>query len=142
MKTQENKDLLRSIINEVNKKNYNALWDNVAPECVIIDHTGRLINKMEFKQYMDEFLLAYPDFNLVIEDLIAEGDKVVVRYTESGTWTGNYMGNVPTGKKMSYPAIEIWRFADGKITGVWMARDILTAATQSGLIPQPEQSIT
>jgi predicted ester cyclase len=81
---------------------------------------------------------AFPDFHLVIEDLIAEGDKVVVRLTESGTMTGSLMGVAPTGKKYTQPAIEIHRLANGKIINLWTVRDILTVGTQTGMFPAME----
>ncbi|UCE16501.1 MAG: ester cyclase, partial [Candidatus Bathyarchaeota archaeon] len=58
-----------------------------------------------------------PDFHLTIEEIIAEGDKVWVHYTETMTHTGEYRGIAPTGKKITYPSIWIFRIVDGKMVG-------------------------
>lgn len=65
--------------------------------------------------------------------------SVVVRYTERGTMKENFMGVEETGKKFMIPAIEIWRFSGGKLTELWMARDLLTQSIQTGLIPPWEE---
>ena len=136
MKIQENKAILRRMIEEVNKGNSNQIWNLLTPDCEIIDNTGKRYNVRDYKQFMDEFLSAHPDYNLFIKDLIAEGNKVVAHYNESGTMKGSFMGMKPTGKKFMIPAIEIYQFANGKITNVWMARDTLAISMQVGAIPE------
>jgi len=136
MSTEKNKALFRSLIEEVNKGNFDPIWDTMTPDCVIVDETGKLFTKEGYRPRLDEVLGAFPDYHLVIEDLIADEDKVVVRYTESATMKGSFMGMEATGKRFTCPAIEIWRFANGKITGLWMARDLLTQSMQTGMIPE------
>jgi steroid delta-isomerase-like uncharacterized protein len=138
MSAQENKATVRHIVKEMNKGNGAPFWEILAPNCVIHDQSGRPLTVQEFGQGMEELVRAYPDFQVVIEDLIAKEDKVVIRYTESGTWTESYMGMEATGKGFTNPAIEIWRFADGKVVEMWMARDLLTVLTQTGVIPPME----
>jgi len=91
--------------------------------------------KQEYKEWLEGIMSVFPDYNLVIEDLLVEADKVVVRYTESGTMKGSFMGVEATGKKFTIPAIEIWRFDNGKLRELWMARDLLTQSIQTGMIP-------
>ena len=138
MSAKENKVILRNIVEEMNKGNGAPFWEILAPDCVIHDQSGRLLTVQEFGQGMEEFVRAYPDFQVVIEDLIAEEDKVVVRYTESGTWTEDHMGMEANGKKFVNPSIEIWRFAGGKVAEMWMVRDMFTVLTQTGVIPPME----
>jgi steroid delta-isomerase-like uncharacterized protein len=97
-----------------------------------------LFNKDGYRQLIGEIASVYPDYNLVIEDLIADGDKVTVRFSESGTMKGDFMGVLATGKSFMTPAIEIWRFENGRIKEMWMARDLLTTMTQTGVIPPME----
>jgi steroid delta-isomerase-like uncharacterized protein len=59
---------------------------------------------------------AYPDLQITVEDLIAEGDKVVGRHSVTGTHHGDYMGLPPTGKSVTYNGVFICRFAGGRIT--------------------------
>jgi predicted ester cyclase len=80
---------------------------------------------------------------LIIEDVIAEGDKVVVRYTLRGTHEGmTRMGVAPTGKEVAASIIEILTLADGKIVDKWTNVDFLGLMQQLGAIPTPEQRAT
>ena len=136
MSAEKNKTLFRRLIEEANKGNFDAIWDTIAPDCVIVDETGKVFTKDGYRQRLNEVLAAFPDYHLVIEDLITDEDKVVARYTESATMKGSIMGMEATGKQFTCPAIEIWRFSDGKVTGLWMARDLLTQSMQIGIIPE------
>jgi steroid delta-isomerase-like uncharacterized protein len=79
-------------------------------------------------------LEAFPDLHLTLEDMIAEGDKVVVRNTVSGTHRGEYMGRPPTGKPVTYNEIFIFRFVDGRIAETWGVVDVLSQMKQLGVI--------
>jgi catechol 2,3-dioxygenase len=76
-----------------------------------------------------------PDLRLELEDMIADGDKVVSRYTATATDTKGYMGMPPTGKVIRTAAIQIFRFADGKIVESWAVRDDLGTLRQLGQLP-------
>ncbi len=67
--------------------------------------------------------------------MIAEGDRVVVRYTLRGTHTGNYMGIAPAGKQVTQTGITINRFANGKAVELWGNVDDLGLLQQLGAIP-------
>ena len=75
-----------------------------------------------------------PDLHLVIEDMIAEGDKVVLRFTWSFTHTVPFFGTAPTGKYISWTGISINRVADGKIAEEWSNVDNLSLQRQLGKI--------
>lgn len=87
------------------------------------------------KQVWVTLLRAFPDLHVAIEDVIAEGDKVVHRNTVTGTHQGEYRGVAPTGKPISYNEIFIFRFTDGRITEIWGVVDVLTQLNQLGVIP-------
>ena len=76
-----------------------------------------------------------PDFHIQVETMIAEGDFVVSRYTATATDTVGYMGLPATGKKIRTQAIQIFRFANGKIVESWAARDDLGTLKQLGHLP-------
>jgi steroid delta-isomerase-like uncharacterized protein len=78
---------------------------------------------------------AYPDLHVAIEDLIAEGDKVVSRNVVTGTHRGEYMGMPRTGKSVTYNEIFIFRFANGRIAETWGVVDVLAQLRQLGAIP-------
>ena len=73
-----------------------------------------------------------PDLRIEVEAIVAEGDMVVSRYTATGTDTVGYMGMPATGKPIRTPAIQMFRFRDGKITESWAARDDLGTLRQLG----------
>jgi steroid delta-isomerase-like uncharacterized protein len=81
-----------------------------------------------------------PDLHITIEDMIAEGDKVVTRYTSTGTDTGGFMGRPPTGKQGKVTAIQIFRIVDGKSVESWANRDDLGWMQQLGVVPTPGQA--
>jgi steroid delta-isomerase-like uncharacterized protein len=78
-----------------------------------------------------------PDLRITVEALIAEGDFVVSRYTATATDTVGYLGMPPTGKTVRTPAIQIFRFSNGKIVESWAARDDLGVLRQLGQLPAP-----
>jgi steroid delta-isomerase-like uncharacterized protein len=87
------------------------------------------------KQVWTVLLRAFPDLHVAIEDLIAEGDKVVARNTVTGTHQGEYHGVPPTGKSVTYHEIFILRFAGGQIAEIWGVVDVYSQLRQLGLIP-------
>jgi steroid delta-isomerase-like uncharacterized protein len=87
------------------------------------------------KQVWAVLLRAFPDLHVAVEDVIAEGDKVVARNTVTGTHQGEYMGLPPTGKSVTYNEIFILRFADGRIAEIWGVVDVLSQMKQLGMIP-------
>lgn len=77
-------------------------------------------------------IAAFPDVRIDVEDIFAAGDKVAVRVQISGTHRGEFLGNQPTGKAVSYKSHEVYRFADGKIAEEWICSDMMTLLTQVG----------
>jgi len=84
-----------------------------------------------FKEALADFKNALPDAKVTIEDMIAEGDKVVVRITETGTHTGApFAGVPPRGKRISWTGISIYRIANGKLVEEWFNEDSLSIMQQ------------
>lgn len=88
-----------------------------------------------FAQAISMMHAAFPDFHVTIEDMVAEGDKVVVRQTWTGTHKGEFMGMPATGNSFSIPVIDILRVADGKVTEHWGLSDMGSMMQQLGLAP-------
>ena len=89
----------------------------------------------ETLQFYDVWFTAFPDLSWVIEDVLAEGDKVIVRYTNTATHKGDSLGMPATGKKIKWSGIDIFRVADGKITDEWSYFDQWGQMQQLGVIP-------
>jgi predicted ester cyclase len=86
------------------------------------------------KQVWAMLLRIYPDIHLTVEDLIAEGDKVVGRTTVTGTHSAEFMGVAPTGKTVTYNEIFIFRFANGRVVETWGVVDVYSQMKQIGVI--------
>ncbi|MCO1659324.1 ester cyclase [Pseudonocardia humida] len=80
---------------------------------------------------------AYPDLHVAVEDMIAEGDRIVCRNTVTGTHRGEYMGLAPTGRSVTYDEIFVFRFAGGRIVETWGVVDVLAQLRQLGAVPGP-----
>ena len=78
---------------------------------------------------------AFPDLHITVEDVIAEGDRVVGRNSVTGTHQGEYMGLAPTGKPVAYNEIFIVRFVNGRIAETWGVVDVASQMKQLGVIP-------
>ena len=87
-----------------------------------------------------EIVHAIPDFNVTIEDLIAEGDRVVARTKERGTQENEFEGMPATGRSFEVDEVNIFRFENGKIAEVWQISDQLGFLSQLGLLPEPTAS--
>jgi steroid delta-isomerase-like uncharacterized protein len=91
----------------------------------------------EGKQFASTFLEAFPDAQVTVEDMIAEGDKVVSRYTIRGTHQGETEEfGPPTGEQIELEGITIHRIEDGKIVEEWERYDNLSILQQLGLAPE------
>ncbi len=93
------------------------------------------MNLAAHKQFAGAFYSAFPDLNHTIDDTIADGDKVVVRFTLRGTHTGNFMGIPATKKSMTVGAIAIYHVVNGKVAELRAQFDQMGMMQQLGVIP-------
>jgi steroid delta-isomerase-like uncharacterized protein len=141
MSTDENKEATRRIFEEVLNKGNLALVDElVSSDNVLYAPTGPVHGSEGYKQFVNMYLSAFPDLQFTIEDLIAEGDKVVTRYTARGTHRGDLQGIPPTGKQVTVTGIVIGRYANNKTVEVWLEFDALGMLQQLGVVPAPGQA--
>ena len=90
------------------------------------------------RRWITPFRASFPDVHMEIVDLIAEGDKVVGRFTLMGTHKGPFAGRPGTGHLASWSSIRIYRLADGKVVETWAMQDRLGLLQQIGAIAAPE----
>lgn len=90
-----------------------------------------------FMQYGMMMFTAFPDGRHVLEEVIAEGDKVVTRGIFSGTHQGGLMGIPPTGKQVKFSVVHVDRVVDGKIVEHWGQGDTFAMMQQLGVVPSP-----
>ena len=140
MSTEENKALYRRYVEAWNKHNVAAMEELYAPDFVV--HGPAAFGDMDLaamKLLTAAWYAAFPDQHYTVEDLIAEGDKVVCRFTCRGTHQGEFMGIPPTGNVVTYTGIHISRVAGGKCVEDWRSADVLGFLQQLGAIPQITQ---
>ena len=144
MSEEENKALMRRYYEQIDKatkdkRGPSFLDDFVAPNFVNHNPSPGFTPDLEgLKQAYDHFLAASPDGYHVVEDMIAEGDKVVTRLSAHGTQTGELFGIPPTDERFSMTAIAIHRIANGKIVEHWSELDNLGVMQQLGVVSPPE----
>ena len=115
---------------------------NVADEVMAADYIEHAIvppglppSLAGFKLFVPAFRAAFPDFQFTVDDVIAEGDKVVVRLTARGTQKGEFAGLPASGKQATWLEIHIVDMADGKVVEHWVVQDQLGMMQQLGFIP-------
>lgn len=135
MSAETNKAVVRRLFEEVMKGNLSVADELIAEDYAQHSVLGIPDGREGFKQFFVAFAAAAPDAHFVIDDVIAEGDKVVIRLTVTGTQTGALQGIPPTGKTFSMKGIDIFRLVDGRIVEHWDAVDQLGMLQQLGVIP-------
>jgi steroid delta-isomerase-like uncharacterized protein len=144
MSTEENKATARRLYEEWYKGQEAAMAvmeELCAPDYVY--HAAGGFGDMDLaacKQMTLVFYTAFPDMHFTVEDLIAEGHKVVCRWTVRATHQGEFMGVPATGKVVTWTGISITRFAGGKDVEDWESFDMLGLLQQLGAIPQMAQA--
>jgi steroid delta-isomerase-like uncharacterized protein len=139
--SEANKALVRRWLAEMDKRNLDIVDELVAVD--YIDHNPPIPDlapgREGVKQANTLLLAAFPDAVHTIEDQIAEGDKVVTRMTVQGTFTGEYLGIPPNGKRITVVGMMIHRIAGGQLVEHWATADNLRLFQQLGVIPSLEQ---
>lgn len=140
MLVEENKAIVRRWIEEA----WNKGDVNIAEEIYASNYTARDINNPErilkgpagIKLSVMEMRSSFPDIHFTIDHLVAESDKVVGAFTIHGTHKGSLLTIPATGKKVTFTAIDIWRFEKGKIAERCCANvDRLSLLQQLGVVP-------
>lgn len=138
-RTEENKDLARRDIEEVwNEGNLDLVDEYVAEEFVLHDPAmpDDLRGPAGYKEVVTMYRTAFPDAHITIEELVAEGDTVVVRWTGRGTHEGELMGIEPTTNEVEVPGMTVVHVEDGTMTEGWQCYDVLGMLGQLGAVPE------
>ena len=137
--SEQNKALARRAIEEVfNHGKLEVIGELVARNAVFHDPSvpgGKYEGPEGFKQFTTIYRNAFPDIKLTINDQVAEGDKVVTRWTGTGTHKGELMGIAPTGKYSTVTGMLCQRYENGKLVESWTNFDTLGMLQQLGVVP-------
>src|SRR5918993_2966535 len=131
---EENKAIFRRYAEEVGNQLNMEIVDEIFERYIAHQPDGSTLQRgpQDVKRFHREFHSAFSNFHINIEDQIAEGDKVVSRYTMRGTHQGEFRGLTPTGKEVELNAVTIFRFSDeGKVIETWDSYDQLSLMRQS-----------
>jgi|SRR6266566_2195160 steroid delta-isomerase-like uncharacterized protein len=143
MSTENNKELLRRFTECWNQGNLALIEEFLAPDFIHHDPDRPDVRSREdYKRWFAESHHLFPGLHLTIEDLIAEVDKVVARWTFRGTNTGDFETPTPspaTGKQIITTGINIFLIKDGRIAEEWFQEDTMGMMQQLGFLPVPEQ---
>jgi steroid delta-isomerase-like uncharacterized protein len=141
-KLEENKELVRRSNEELWEEGNLGFLDEYVADDYVEHNTAspRPIRGPEgYEENVRMVRSAFPDLEVTTEDLIAEGDKVVTRYTLRGTHEGSMMGIEPTGEEIEIEGISIGKFEDGKIVEGWSNIDLMGMMQQIGVVEPPGQ---
>ena len=101
-----------------------------------VDHLPREEERgiEELKHYVSSYRTAFPDIQDTVEEIVAEGDKVVIRWTSRGTNEGEFMGVAPTGRHVTFTGMRLFRIAENKIVESWVNIDERGLQEQLGAV--------
>ncbi len=143
MSIESNKEIARRLTRLLDHDDKQQIMEILSPD--FVSHFAGLPQPLGREQYIQVnhmAKLAFNDLSRTVEDLVAEGDRVVLRITARGTHTGLFQGKPGTGKITKISGITIRRIVDGKIVEEWVVNDQLGLLQQLGIIKTPAQEKT
>jgi predicted ester cyclase len=135
MSIEENKNIVRRYQDIYNNNDLDRLTEVISGNLLTPNIMPGIPHGLEGAKTAHRIMLAgFPDYQTIIEDMIAEGDKVAARIKMTGTNTGEFMSIPPTGKQVSFTGIYIVRIAKAKIIEHWGEEDSVSLLQQLGVL--------
>jgi steroid delta-isomerase-like uncharacterized protein len=134
--SEMNKNIVRSAFDNFNTANWPALFDELYKDCVYSSPAVGELKGEAFRKFFSSFTTAFPDVRFTIEEQIAEGEKVVTRWSMVATHKGKFMGVAATGRRVTCTGILVDYFENGKIVREREEFDTLGLMRQLGLVPE------
>lgn len=136
MSTESNKALIRRGFEEgINRRNLKVFAEVIGPTYVNHNMPAPGPGPEGFKQVVAAFTTAFPDLHITLQDVLADGDRVVTRGFFDGTHQGTFMGVAATGKRVHVSYMDMWRIENGKAVENWVEMDMLGLMHQLGAPP-------
>ena len=134
MSLERNKQIIRQYYEDILSKGDIGLVDELIAPDYVAHHSGYpgYADRDAFKEVLRMHRGAMPDMQVSVADLIAEGDRVVARFTTRGTHLGHFQGTAPTGGKVEATGIGIHRIRGGQVVEEWFEEDMATMLEQLG----------
>jgi steroid delta-isomerase-like uncharacterized protein len=140
MSTETNKAIVRRYFDQVLNERQPDLAEEFLAENIELHGSGLAPGLEVVKQWLTMFTAAFPDGHYTVEDVVAEGYRVVARTTFNGTHKAEMQGIPATGKAVTVPSITIFRLDNGKIAEGWLINDNLGMMQQLGVMPTPQEN--
>ena len=131
---ENNKKLVEILLNTVFQKHDFSKLDEIMMDDYIQHNADVPQGKTGFKQFFEMMFKAFPDFSYTMKKIICEGDIVMMWSTTTGTHNGMFIDNPPTGNKLSFDVVDIFRIENGKIAEHWDVADTLKLFTLVGKV--------
>jgi steroid delta-isomerase-like uncharacterized protein len=135
-KIEKNKKLVETLCTTVFQKHDFSRLNEIMRDDYIQHNEDVPQGRTGFKEFFEQMFKAMPDFNYTIKKIVAEGDTVMMYSTTTATHLGRWLGNPPTGNKLKFDVVDIFRIENGKIAEHWDVADTLKLFTQVGKITQ------
>ena len=142
---EQNKGIVQRIFKEFWLDGRTSVLDQLLATDVINHDLSKepLVGREAYKQWATGFrqatMTGFPDREIVVEALVAEGELVAKRWTFQGTHTGEYMGLPPSGRRVVMTGMTLYRISGAQVHESWWSYDALGMLQQLGAIPAPEQ---
>jgi predicted ester cyclase len=135
------KQIVERLFEESWKGNLDVIDEYIAPGYIGHDPSepDAIRGPAGFRAFIQKYLTAFPDGQIIIEDQILEGEKVATRWTGRGTHKGEIAGIAPTGKQITVTGLTISRLDGDMVVEDWTTWDALGMLIQIGAIPAPAQ---
>jgi len=133
---EKNKKLIETLCMTVFQKHDFSRLDEIMRDDYIQHNEDTPQGKAGFIKFFEQMFEAMPDFNYTIKKIVAEGDTVMMYSTTTATHSREWLGNPPTGNKLNFDVVDIFRIENGKIAEHWDVADTLKLFTQVGKIKQ------
>jgi steroid delta-isomerase-like uncharacterized protein len=137
MSSESNKSVVQNVFNLLLDGDTSQVEKYFAPNWANHDPSLPPMQGLEGAKQLISLWNALSEKKMVVEDAVAEGDKVAMRFNFSGKHTGNLMGVPATGKTIHLSGTGIFRIVDGKLTDNWVNIDALGMLQQLGVVPMP-----
>jgi predicted ester cyclase len=138
MSTETNKSVIRNLLQAFEKGDTENVDKYFASNWVNHDPSLPPMKGHEGAKQLIGLWSAFSNRKVTVEDSVAEGDRVAMHFSITGTQTGSFMGIAPTGKSINVTATGIFRVVDGKATDNWVNFDALGMLQQLGAVPMPK----
>ena len=138
---EQNKALVRQVLKLIDERNLDEAFELYALDYIYHGPGGQELRGRDgIRGLWEVFLVGLPDLHSTIEDMVSEGDKLVLRWRIEGTHTGEFLGVAPTNAEINLGITEIFRIANGQLAEAWDQYDRLDLMQQIGAIPMPEEA--